>query len=92
MKSVLQAERECFFCKTIRDLHLHHVYGGPKRKRSDAYGYVVYLCAMHHNTSNEGVHFNREMDLILKELGQKHFEAVHGSREQFIKIWGRSYF
>lgn len=47
---------------------------------------------MHHNMSNEGVHFNREMDLILKELGQKHFEAVHGSREQFIKIWGRSYF
>lgn len=26
MNSVLQTKKECFFCKTTRNLHRHHVY------------------------------------------------------------------
>lgn len=92
MNSVLQSERECWVCGTRSGLHIHHcMFGNPNRKHSDEYGYKVYLCANHHNMSSAGVHFNRELDLALKTISQKHFESHHGTREEFIRIFGRSY-
>lgn len=44
-----------------------------------------------HNMSNEGVHFNKELDLKFKRMAQKDFEESHGTREDFIKEFGRSY-
>lgn len=58
---------------------------------SDKYGLTVKLCPMHHNASNEGVHFNKENDLILKRLGQKYFEEHYGTREDFIDKFIKSY-
>lgn len=40
--------------------------------------------------SNEGVHFNRELDLKLKRECQAKFEETH-SREEFMKIIGKNY-
>lgn len=40
--------------------------------------------------SNEGVHFNRELDLKLKRECQEKFEETH-SREEFMKIIGKNY-
>lgn len=48
------------------------------------------LCHEHHNTSNNSVHFNREMDLKLKRLYQEEYEKNH-TREEFIKIIGKNY-
>ena len=70
--------------------HLHHIFGASNRNKSTKYGYVVYLCVEHH-TGRSGVHQNRLADLRLKEMAQKHFELVHGDREDFIKVFGRSY-
>ena len=92
MNSVLQDERRCYVCGTEMGLHKHHVFGASNRSKSEEYGYTVYLCGFHHNLSRSGVHQNRQLDLFFKELAQKHFEAVHGNRYEFIKTWGRSYF
>lgn len=89
-KSIFQDNKECWVCDTIYGLHLHHVYGGPNRKISDREGFTCYLCGMHHNLSNHGVHFNRELDLELKRTCQKKYEETH-TRDEFRQLIGRSY-
>lgn len=81
----------CYVCGNPHP-HIHHIFfGTANRKISDKYGYVVPLCAYHHNMSNEGVHFDKYFDDYLKRMAQRHFEENHGSREDFIKTFGRSY-
>ena len=72
-------------------VQLHHVlYGVGNRQIADKYGYIVPLCLEHH-TGSGGVHFNREMDLHFKRMAHEHFEAHHGSRRDFVKVFGKSY-
>lgn len=69
----------------------HHIfYGTSNRKNSDQYGYTIPLCREHH-TGPGGIHFNKEMDLYWKREAQKHFEGKYGMREDFMKIFGRSW-
>lgn len=90
MKSIISKTKECFVCGTDYNIHEHHIFGGPNRKLSEKHGLKVCLCGYHHNLSNEGVHFNKELDTELKELGQRAFE-LNGSREEFIRIFGKNY-
>ena len=89
-KSIMSNERKCYVCGTTYNLHRHHVYAGRNRQPSEKYGFWCYLCLYHHNGSNEAVHFNRELDLKLKEECQRRFEE-NGTREEFVKIIGRNY-
>ena len=73
MNSVLQTKKECFFCKTTRNLHRHHVlYGSSNRKQAEKYGFTVYLCLNHHTNGGEAVHRNPNgpLDRYLKELAE----------------------
>ena len=81
----------CLVCKTYQNIHIHHVFGASNRKHSTKYCLVVPLCGYHHNLSKEGVHQNRKLDLEIKKLGQKAWEYQFGTREEFIKVFGRSY-
>lgn len=90
MESIIQKEKQCLICHSVRGLHRHHIYYGPLRKVSEANGLTVWLCGRHHNLSREGVHFNRALDLEVKRLGQAIYEQSH-SREEFIKLIGRNY-
>ena len=92
MKSIISNEPVCIVCGTTQDLHRHHIfYGLPNRKKSETWGCWCYLCAAHHNFSNEGVHYNRKLDQSLKESCQAEWEKRFGSREDFIKTFGRSW-
>lgn len=92
MESIIQKEKECFVCKTTYNLHRHHIFFGTgNRKPSDKYGMTVWLCARHHNMSNAGIHFNKELDLKVKKHAQSVFEAILGTREDFRRIFGKSY-
>ena len=82
--------KECKVCGTTLNIHRHHIFGGSNRQVSEKNGFVVYLCAKHHNASNEGVHYNKALDLKLKREAQTEFEKIH-SREEFIRLIGRSY-
>lgn len=91
--SIIQTRYECYFCKSVKNLHYHHCFFGNANKHiSDIYGFTVYLCAEHHNLGGNGkcVHRCREMDLELKTACQRKFEETH-KREEFIKLIGKSY-
>ena len=91
MKSIIQKNKECFLTGCTIGLHKHHLfYGTSNRKNSEKYGLWVYLTPELHNTTNNGVHFNKELDLLCKRAGQNAFEETH-TREEFIKIFGRNY-
>lgn len=50
----------------------------------------MYLRAYHHNMSDEGVHFDRQLDVLLKTIAQKELEKTM-SRDEFRQHFGRSY-
>ena len=89
-KSILQDEKKCFLCGSINNLHKHHIYGGANRKISDKNGFWIWLTGYWHNLSDEGVHFNKNLDLHLKKICQKKFEET-SSREEFVKLIGKNY-
>ena len=83
---------ECIlpYCKRT-DVHWHHVFfGTANRTLSDQYGLIVPLCLEHHEGLT-GVHRCRAVDIKVKQMGQRAFEEKIGSREDFMKIFGRNY-
>ena len=90
-KSILQRNMdECFICRTTQDLHLHHIYEGSRRQISDKHGFVVRLCARHHNMSDDSVHMNEAMNRRLKRLCQRVYEKTH-TREEFMELIHKNY-
>ncbi len=89
-KSILQRDKRCFITGRIDNLHKHHIYGGGNRKNSEKNGFWVYLTAEYHNMSNRGVHFDRKLDLRLKEQCQRKFEETH-TRAEFMAIIGKNH-
>lgn len=94
-KSILQGdEKECFICHTTAGLDRHHVYGGPYRKWSEAYGCWVWLCRHHHtgdiHGNRDAVHHNALRNLALKQECQRAFEETH-TRKEFMRIFGRNW-
>lgn len=86
----------CWVCGTTYNLHVHHIYGGTGRRPvSDREGCWVYLCGPHHNLSNEGVHFNHEMDALLKQECQRRWEEREGiddpEHREFLRVFGINY-
>lgn len=73
--------------------HRHEVcFGTDNRQRSIRDGLVVFLRPELHNSSNQGVHYNREFDLYLKRIGQRAWMDYYGKTiEDFIKAYGRNY-
>lgn len=94
MNSVLQTEKECWVCKREYFLEEHHIYYGyssKNRANSEKLGLKVWLCLDHHRDSKVGVHFNKALDLRLKQMAQAYYEANIDSRESFIQTFGRNY-
>lgn len=89
-KSILQKNKFCYVCGTIYNLHCHHVFGGSNRKNSEKLGLKVYLCAKHHNMSNDGVHFNKNLDIQIKQEAQQRYEKTH-THEEFMQYIGKNY-
>lgn len=91
MKSILQDKKECLVCHTTMNLHEHHVFEGTaNRKRSEEQGMKIWLCGYHHNLSDAGIHFNKELDLAVKRMAQEKFEQTY-TRSEFRAIFGKSY-
>ena len=81
-KSLIKSGK-CDYChKEFKHLDPHEIYGGSNRGRSIKNGFVKRLCRKCH--SNEDVIQQLKIDT------QKEFEKTH-TREEFIKIIGKSY-
>lgn len=92
MQSVIQQVKECWFCGKTQGLESHHIlYGTANRKLSEKYGFKVWLCHEHHTGGKDAVHMNIDRDLELKRTAQSYFEEHNGTREDFIRVFGRNY-
>lgn len=90
--SILQKEKRCYVCGAIYNIHIHEVFFGRNRKKSIEDGCCVYLCGKHHNLSNEGVHYNKELDNKLKRIMQKIWcDHYNKTEEDFIKRFHKNY-
>lgn len=91
-KSIIAEDlNHCIICGSPYDIEIHHAcFGVANRKWSDKYGLVVPLCIEHHR-GRTGVHQNIVIDTKIKQLAQTNFEEKVGSREEFMKIFGRNY-
>ena len=78
MDSIIQEEKECWFCGIRTGLERHHILAGAaNRPISEKYGLTVWLCHTHH-TGREGAQYDPEKSLLLKQEAQRKFEAIHG--------------
>lgn len=76
-------EGKCDYChKEKKHLDPHEVYGGSNRKRSILNSFIKMLC--------RECHSSEEVINQLRIDTQKEFEKTH-TREEFIKIIGKSY-
>ena len=92
-ESIIQANKVCYYCQTPYNLHKHHIfYGIANRKKSEQDGCWCWLCARHHNMSDEGVHFDKEFDLWLKQVCESRWlQYYEATIEDFIKRYGKNY-
>lgn len=99
-KSILhnKESRTCYLCILLNDdhrlhavLHEHHIFGGANRTQSEEYGLKVYLCIDHHLSGPEAVHSNAEIMRTLQQIGQQAFEERCGSRDDFMRVFGKNY-
>ena len=92
-KSIIDRDMkgQCFICGKTGYTERHHIYGSANRKYSEQYGLTVYLCPECHRTSDVSAHKNKEVRYTLQRIGQRTFETKCGSREQFVKMFGKNY-
>ncbi len=69
----------------------HHIFGASNRKKSEFYGFVVPLRPDLHPNGVFAGGEAKEVDLRLKTMAQEYYEEHHGTREQFIREFGRNY-
>lgn len=69
----------------------HHIFGGNNRTRSEYYGFVVPLRPDLHPNGVFAGHDAHLIDIKLKQMAQEYFEEHKGTREAFIKEFGKSY-
>ena len=84
--------RYCVLCGSSRRIEKHHIFGGALRKKSEKYGLTVDLCHYCHNEPPNGVHFNKDKMLELKQYGQRKVMEEQGwTTEKFIEEFRKNY-
>ena len=72
------------------NIERHHIFGGSNRKRSEEYGFIAPLRPDLHPNGVFAGKDAKEVDLKLKTMAQEYYESHYGTREQFIKEFGKS--
>ncbi len=83
----------CWYCRKELAIERHHDFGGRNRKNSEKYGLVHMLGPKCHRTGPQNAtdHPIGPIAMACKKDGQRNFEAEHGSREDFMRIFGKNY-
>lgn len=95
-KSIIQEDKSfCYLCGRNGNgdpLEEHHVFGGPNRRLSENDGLKVYLCGETcHRNGKYAAHRNSDTSFLLKMKAQEAWEHKFGTREEFMKRYGRNY-
>lgn len=88
--------KTCFLCKRNGNgdkLERHHIFGGSRRKLSEKYGLVVYLCGSRcHCEGKLSVHQNADIMDYIHRYGQKKAMQEQGwTVDEFRSVFGASY-
>lgn len=92
-KSLYSDERICWICHSPNNIHKHHVYGGVGRRPiSEREGCWLYLCGPHHNLSDFGIHFDKQLDKAIKEDCERRWcKANDATPDDFRAMFGVNY-
>lgn len=89
MRSIINEEFKCNICGRIFNLERHHcIFGTANRSKAEEDGLWVWLCHDCHMEIHNGNNWAKE---LLQKEAQESWESEYGSREDFIKRYGRSY-
>jgi len=89
MKSIVSNAKRCYICCSENNLEKHHmIFGTANRKKADEDGLFVNLC---HNCHQAIHNQNIWEKKALQEIAQERWEHCKGTREEFIKRYGKSY-
>lgn len=82
----------CFFCGCVAECE-HHLLFGSRRELAEQDGLKVPICNRCHNMGKvtERIHNNPMAEKLSKILGQVIFESKIGTRQDFLKRYGKSY-
>lgn len=91
--SVLTDDMTSCYITHLGVVHIHHVFNGSRKAASEKRGFLVPLHPTLHIYGPNSVHVNpnKGLDLMLKQRCQTYYEEHYGTREDFIKEFGRSY-
>ena len=92
-KSILQSRRECLITGAVGIyLDKHHIFNGANRKRSEELGLWVYLRPDWHNCSSYSVHYDAQLNRVLKKWAQRKCMEYYGwDVDDFIREFGKNY-
>ena len=90
---VTEYKQICFFCGRPAECEHHLVFGLSGRDLSEKDGLKVPSCNKCHNMGEvvRRIHDNPMAEKLSKMLGQAIYEGKIGTREEFIKRYGKSY-
>lgn len=94
MKSIVTEYTDiCFFCGKPAECEHHLLFGNGIRELADEDGLTIPMCHKHHNMGSltERIHGNSMAEYLSKALGQAIYERKIGTREQFMKRYGKNY-
>lgn len=96
MKSIVQTDCDkCFLCSKngLYDrLEKHHIFGAYNRRKSEEDGLFVFLCGDScHRNGKHAAHRDKNIMDQLHKVGQKKWEEHYGTREEFMKRYGKNY-
>lgn len=91
--SVLTDDMHSCYITHLPVVHIHHVFNGSRKAASEKRGFLVPLHLTLHTNGPDSVHMkpNQGLDLRLKQECQRYYKEHYGTREEFIKEFGRSY-
>lgn len=93
LKSVFTKNMGHCFITRSPYVEIHHIFGAANRQKSEKYGFVIPLrYDLHPNGANfKRTPENLKIDGQLKKMAQEYFEEHYGTREFFIREFGKSY-
>lgn len=80
----------CYFTG-VAPVERHHIFGGANRKNSEKYGFVIPLRPDLHPNGVYAGQGAKIIDIKLKTMAQEYFEREYGTRDDFRRIFGKSY-
>ena len=80
----------CYFTGTA-PVERHQICGGANRKNSEKYGFIVPLRPDIHPNGVYAGQSAKLIDVKLKTMAQEYFEREYGTRDDFRRIFGKSY-